>query len=89
MRKYCVNANSFKNFNIFLSFRKSLTNFDFTCFPILAECYAMGKHGSIKRINYEFCKTGVNFANILLAAFLYESVLSSFSVRTFRFVIFW
>ena len=31
----------------------------------------------------------VNFTNILQAAFLYKSVLSSFSVLTFRFVIFW
>ena len=32
--------------------------------------------------------TGVNFTNILRAAFLCESLVSSFSVLTFRFVIF-
>ena len=30
-----------------------------------------------------------NFTNILQSAFLYKSVLISFSVLTFRFVIFW
>jgi len=33
--------------------------------------------------------TGVNFINILQAAFLYESVLRSFYLFTFRTCIFW
>ena len=32
---------------------------------------------------------GVNFTNILRAAFSYESLLSSFSVDTLRFDFFW
>ena len=47
------------------------------------------KEESIVSGEYHFWQLGASFTNILRAAFSYESVLSSFSVLTFRFVIFW